>query len=167
MPSSVDVVLVTCKYSVLGWFQTVYENVHAVVQTTKVAEKLRRNFRPAMSRMAGRKMSVLMIGIDSVSRLNFYRTMPLTAQYFKRRNWKEMRGYNKVGDNTFPNMMAFLTGLDEPTAFSRCIPETPYGLDNCPFIWKSFRDAGYVTAFGEDRIELNTFNYFRVITIFS
>lgn len=45
---------------------------------------------------SGRALSVLMLGIDSISRLNFIRAMPKTAQYVYDNEWFEMSGYNKV-----------------------------------------------------------------------
>lgn len=43
-----------------------------------------------------RPLSVLMLSIDSVSRLNLIRTMPNTAGYLKENQWFELQGYNKV-----------------------------------------------------------------------
>lgn len=45
---------------------------------------------------SGKPLSVLMLGIDSISRLNFIRAMPKTAQYVYDNEWFEMSGYNKV-----------------------------------------------------------------------
>lgn len=82
-----------------------------------------------------RKISVLMIVIDSVSRLNFYRTMPHTKNWVKNHGFYEFTGYNKVADNTFPNAMAVLAGLTLNEAKQICQPEKIDGLNNCPFIW--------------------------------
>lgn len=43
-----------------------------------------------------RPLSVLMLGIDSVSRLNLIRAMPHTAQHLFDTGWMELKGYNKV-----------------------------------------------------------------------
>ena len=40
--------------------------------------------------------SVLMIGIDSISRVNLVRAMPKTAKYLYDNEWFEMSGFNKV-----------------------------------------------------------------------
>lgn len=40
--------------------------------------------------------SVLMLGIDSISRVNLVRAMPKTAQYLYDNEWFEMSGFNKV-----------------------------------------------------------------------
>lgn len=103
--------------------------------------------------------SVLMIGIDSISRLNLLRAMPNTAQHLYDNGWFEMKGYNKMGDNTYPNLMAILTGYNDSWAYEKCTPHTDTGLDNCPFLWKKFSEAGYVTGYAEDEPEIGTFNY--------
>jgi len=88
--------------------------------------------------------------------------MPKTEKYLRETGWIDLRGYNKIGDNTFPNLMAILTGQMPQQAYSRCKPTVAYKLDNCPFLWYNFRNAGYVTAYGEDETVLNTFNYLKV-----
>ncbi|XP_008203577.1 uncharacterized protein LOC100121316 isoform X1 [Nasonia vitripennis] len=158
----------------------VYENVHAVLNPERVRERLQNATSeirginnstqitspppppPTTTTTKRNQLSVLMLGIDSVSRLNFHRSMPATRAYFEDRGWFELRGYNKMGDNTFPNLMAFLTGQNQTVAYSACKPKTPYGLDNCSLIWYNFRDAGYVTAYGEDHATISTFNYLKV-----
>ena len=40
----------------------------------------------------------------------------------------------------------------------RCDPMSNDFLDNCNFIWKSFRNAGYVTLFAEDQENMAAFN---------
>lgn len=49
-----------------------------------------------MSHPTERPLSVLMMGIDSVSRINLRRAMPNTAEYLVGNNWFELEGYNKV-----------------------------------------------------------------------
>jgi len=44
----------------------------------------------------GKRPSVLLWGIDSMSRMNFQRTMPLMFKYLREENWYELQGYNKV-----------------------------------------------------------------------
>lgn len=137
--------------------KTVYENVHAILNPEKVRDR-----NGSQSGNFSRKLSVLVLGIDSVSRLNFYRAMPKTEKYLSETGWIGLKGYNKIGDNTFPNLMAILTGQTPQQAYLQCKPTVAYKLDNCPFIWHNFRNAGYVTAYGEDETALNTFNYLKV-----
>lgn len=43
-----------------------------------------------------RKPSVIMYGIDTLSRINLRRTMPVVYEFLKGPGWYEMQGYNKV-----------------------------------------------------------------------
>lgn len=156
LPEDARAVMVSCAKSKKA-NKPVYENVHAILGVEKVRDRLRRNRTDGLSR----KLSVLLLGIDSVSRLNFIRSVPNTEKYLRETGWVRMNGYNKMGDNTFPNLMAILTGQSQAQAYSRCKPTVPYKLDQCPFIWQNFRDAGYATAYGEDETSLNTFNYLK------
>ncbi|EDW49609.1 uncharacterized protein LOC6619204 [Drosophila sechellia] len=106
-----------------------------------------------------RRPSVLLWGIDSISRMNLELTMPRMFEYLNNQHWFELQGYNKMGDNTFPNLMAVLTGFNKTYANARCHPEKVRGLDACPFIWKDFKDKGYTTAFAEDWSKFSTFDY--------
>ncbi|XP_030377783.1 uncharacterized protein LOC115626546 [Scaptodrosophila lebanonensis] len=107
-----------------------------------------------------RKLNVIMLGIDSLSRINFRRTMPDMLQYVQRSGWFEMQGYNKMGDNTFPNLLAVLTGYSPETAdIEICNTKSVGCLDKLPFIWQLYKKAGYMTAYGEDMGYLNTFIY--------
>ncbi|XP_026757264.2 uncharacterized protein LOC113516955 isoform X2 [Galleria mellonella] len=106
--------------------------------------------------------NILILGIDAVSRLNFYRTMPKTLAYLKTKGAIDLAGYNKVGDNTFPNLIPMLLGLTPEELTKTCIPYKKATFDNCPFIWEWYKQAGFYTAFGEDSSSLGTFNYLKV-----
>lgn len=70
----------------------------------------------------------------------------------------------QVGYNTFPNLMAFLTGKKMSTIYSRCT-QSLYDCNDL-FIWSKFRGAGYMTAYGEDNLRLpdtfSRYNGFRI-----
>ena len=70
-----------------------------------------------------------------------------------------MSGYNKVGDNTFPNLAAVLTGLTMEQLKNQCWTSSNIPFDKCPFIWKDYSELGYVTAYAEDQPPGSTFNY--------
>nr|CAI5851995.1 unnamed protein product [Callosobruchus analis] len=95
------------------------------------------------------KLNVLVMGLDAVSRLNLHRQMPKTVEYLKHIGSVEMLGYNKVADNTFPNLMPVLAGLSEKDLTKACWPNKWSRFDDCDFIWKKYKSKGYVTAFGE------------------
>lgn len=104
-------------------------------------------------------MNVLIIGVDAVSRLNLHRQMPKTVQILKDLNAIEFYGYNKVGDNTFPNLIPVLTGMSERELTKNCWPSKNTRFDDCPFIWKNFSENGYATVFAEDAAWMGIFNY--------
>ncbi|XP_055630168.1 uncharacterized protein LOC129770974 isoform X2 [Toxorhynchites rutilus septentrionalis] len=161
LPASVTSgVLVRCKGSVSANSKTrksVYTNVHAFIRTkASVRERLDR-FRQQSN--LPRPLSVLMVGIDSISRLNLIRAMPHTAQHLYDTGWFELKGYNKIDDNTYPNLMAILTGYNNTLAYDVCNPRKVGQLETCPFLWNNFTQSGYVTAYAEDEASINTFNY--------
>ncbi|KAH8276394.1 hypothetical protein KR018_000281, partial [Drosophila ironensis] len=108
------------------------------------------------------RISVMILGIDSVSHLNFLRQMKKSSAYVREKlNHVEMWGYNKVGDNTFPNIVPLLSGLDEQELNISCNPLHKKRYDNCSFIWKRFHNLGYLSTFAEDVAYLGAFNYMR------
>lgn len=56
--------------------------------------------------------------------------------------------------------MALLAGLSESTV-NRDHNPTEKTLDDAPFIWKDFKEAGYVTAYAEDYSRIETFHYLK------
>ncbi|KHN72523.1 hypothetical protein Tcan_14731 [Toxocara canis] len=107
--------------------------------------------------------SVLMFGVDSMSRSNFIRTLPKTYAQLQKLGFVDLLGHVKVGDNTFVNLGAMLTGKRSTATreFKNELPdEWNIYFDDWPFVWKLFSDEGYVTFFAEDRPDIGTFNYF-------
>lgn len=130
LPDGIEAAMVSC--SPQSSSKPVYRNVHAVLGLDKVRSRFHSN--DTAAGLLTRKLSVLMIGIDSVSRLNFLRSAPITDKYLRDTGWVRLNGYNKMADNTFPNLMAILTGQSLAQSYSRCKPTVPYGLDRCPFL---------------------------------
>uniref|UniRef100_A0A182MPD0 Uncharacterized protein n=1 Tax=Anopheles culicifacies TaxID=139723 RepID=A0A182MPD0_9DIPT len=158
-PSVRNGILIRCKAGVSESSKSkkaIYTNVHALVRPQA---NVRERIDKFNGRAEKRPLSVLMIGIDSISRLNLIRAMPHTAQHLYDKGWFELKGYNKIDDNTYPNLMAILTGYNNSLAYSVCNPKKVGQLEECPFIWKYFADNGYATAYAEDEAGINTFNY--------
>ncbi|XP_060527924.1 uncharacterized protein LOC132702980 [Cylas formicarius] len=149
---SSDAVIIQCKEE--SSKKLIYENAHAAVTITE-------NVRERLDSFGNKPkpLNVLMIAVDSVSRLNFIRTMPKTYSFIERNNWLTLKGYNKVEDNTFPNFMAIFTGYNQSDASGICNPEIEGKLDSCPFLWQTYRDLGYVTAYVEDEAKIGTFTF--------
>lgn len=107
-------------------------------------------------------ISVMVLGIDSVSRLNFHRRMNESAELLLN-DLKaiELFGFNKVADNTYPNLIPTLTGLDENELITACIPTKNDTFDRCNFIWNTFKEKNYATAYVEDMAALGLFQYLK------
>lgn len=114
----------------------------------------------ATSDLHRRPLSVLVLGLDAQSHMNFQRQMPLTHSFLLRNlSAIGLQGYTKVGDNTFPNVIPLLSGLTVAQLKERCWPNKASYFDECPFIWKSFSARGYRTSFAEDATWMGIFNY--------
>lgn len=102
-------------------------------------------------------LSVMIVGIDSLSHMHFKRTMPLLDGFIKGLPHVEFWGYNRVGRNSFPNLVPMLSGLNDTELNNLCY-KGRWNFDSCPFIWKDFKAAGYKTVLAEDSV-FGTFNY--------
>ncbi|XP_071143248.1 uncharacterized protein [Mytilus edulis] len=103
------------------------------------------------------RLNILLLMIDSTSRINSLRYLPKTRQYLiETLGAVEMMGYNKLADNTMVNMVPFLTGdyyENQPCLKSK------HGVDNCTFIWQNYSQSGYLTHLGEDWPWAGTFHF--------
>lgn len=138
IPKSVEYMLVKCnlrpKYGKIKSRSTVYKDIHAMV-----IDKGQRRFWNAN---ISDKPSVLLLSIDSLSRLNLIRSMPITHRLLETRGFLSLEGYTKVADNTFPNVVPILTGMFEAQMVKRCWKKPDVEMDECPFLWKEFNKRG-------------------------
>ncbi|GIX85528.1 uncharacterized protein CDAR_52101 [Caerostris darwini] len=82
---------------------TVYERLHARVRNITKPDGAKDSLK--------NPVNVLIFGLDSLSRLAFIRLLPRTYKYLTEDlQMTVFRGMNKVGDNTYPNLIALLTG---------------------------------------------------------
>lgn len=96
------------------------------------------------------KWNVMLLGIDSVSKMNFERLMKKThATLTKFSNVYEYFGFSKVADNTFPNLIPLLTGFSADELLEVCAMANQT-FDKCRFIWNNFKTSGFRTLFAED-----------------
>ncbi|KHJ92944.1 hypothetical protein OESDEN_07150 [Oesophagostomum dentatum] len=126
---------------------TVYYNNHNQVleNTTKSA-----------SRAPSTKKDVIIVLFDSVSHSTFIRSLPKSLEVLKSKYKSYIfDGFSKVGDNSFPNGVAFLAGKNGYTEFG----DVRGYFDDHPIIWKDFRRAGYKTYYAEDYTDFNIFSY--------
>jgi hypothetical protein len=126
----------------------VYKNVHAII-TPRLVKKERKDLTPSA-------FSVLLVGIDSISKASLERAMPQTFDFLEKNDFVNLKGYSKIGLNTLPNLMGILGGTDMQQMRNHCDPND--NIDGCYNIWKVFREKGYVTAYGEDSTGIASFN---------
>ncbi|RWS19438.1 uncharacterized protein B4U80_08316, partial [Leptotrombidium deliense] len=107
------------------------------------------------------KPSVIILVIESLSRLNYLRFLKQTRSEFESLdNFFYLKGLTKYADNSFPNMAAMLTGLRPYyNEFPKNVDASNGPYDDLPLIWKRFDKLNYVTAFIEDYPEYTLFNY--------
>ncbi|XP_054014546.1 uncharacterized protein LOC128895720 [Hylaeus anthracinus] len=139
--------------------EVIYKDYHAFLPRFRSLEQKYEKARAA--RFKSEHLSLLIVGLDSVSRLNFHRMMPKTVEALRKLGAVEMMGYTKVADNTYPNLVPVLSGLSDDELHQSCWQTKDKPFDGCPFIWKNFSAAGYRTVFGEDACAMTTFNYLK------
>ncbi|XP_077298601.1 uncharacterized protein LOC143919899 isoform X1 [Arctopsyche grandis] len=132
----------------------IFEDAHTNVQVVK---ELSQRSKALSQNLTNNPWNILIIGIDTLSRINLARAMPKTHNFLTKNSWIDFQGYNKIDDNTYPNLMAFLTGRNQTRARIRCDRTGKFSPDNCDFVWKRYEEAGYVTAYGEDYVGIDTF----------
>lgn len=139
--------------------EVIYKDYHAFLPRKSWVEE---RCRQALKTDAFKdRLSILVVGLDSVSRLNFHRMMPKTVKALQSLGAVEMLGYTKVADNTYPNLVPVLSGLDQDELQKLCWQKPEKTFDDCPLLWKKYSAAGYRTVFGEDACAMTTFNYLK------
>lgn len=135
--------------------EIVYENTHS---TFLVNENVKRKMTKSHSK---KPINVLLIGIDSVSRLNFIRALPNTYKYVEENGWVPLKGYSKIDDTSLSNLIAILTGRNSSDVNEVCNPLELETFDQCPLLWNNYRELGYITSYAEDECLMSTFNHER------
>ncbi|CAJ0946689.1 unnamed protein product, partial [Mesorhabditis belari] len=154
-----DFVQVECFRDFLGIRKNVYRNAFFQIFPRNLSSETGKSY----SRDFSTRPSVLIIGIDGVSRSNFVRQMPKTLKTMSDMNFVTLESYSKLGDNTFPNLCAMMLG--KRGYFSEEFPsevEDGWGVNYdswTEFMWRRFGRDGYATMFSEDRPEWSTFSY--------
>ena len=132
----------------------IYENFHVQVLDTENNGSEGGH----ISGVKNSKWNVMLISTDSLSHSSSIRYLPKTRHYLlKQLKAVELHGYTKVGKNTFPNMIPFLTGKNVEDVIS----DKKKPMDYLPLIFKNYSRAGYKTIFSEDDPGIALFNFNR------
>ncbi|XP_069109403.1 uncharacterized protein [Argopecten irradians] len=153
---SIDITDQFCMVSCFNTKKMLLGQQHfASVIRNETLMKLRQGYRSDIANPALRRpMDVVMVGLESTSRLNFLRQMNYTKAFLDSISTVDMLGYNKAGLNTLPNTAPILTGM---TLHEMNISHGFF--DKYPFVWKDYMNAGYLTFFSEDASSFGIFNY--------
>ncbi|XP_066974616.1 uncharacterized protein [Macrobrachium rosenbergii] len=137
-----------------------YNNAHFFIQPRRATQK-RKAFKEKHGERSDEQLSVIFLGTDAVSRGNLRRHMPKTFQYLRENlHVIDLQGFNKVADNTDPNLTAYLMGISYDELKShKCTKASSTRYDDCPLIWKDYEKKGYVTVNAEDSPWMSTFHF--------
>ncbi|CRK95820.1 CLUMA_CG009272, isoform A [Clunio marinus] len=147
-----EFLLVKCSAIENSESKLLYINGHSVV-------RMKENVKKRMENATPDKVSVLLLGIDSMSRNHFIRVMPRSLDYLRKSGWFEYTFLNKVGENTFPNLAPVMTGKSSGDIGK--IRKEGKAFQVIRYLWEDFKDAGYATIYGEDSFGASTFRYFK------
>lgn len=100
--------------------------------------------------------NIFILNFDSMSRFNFIRQLPKTYQYLKSIGVYDFKGLNIVEEDSLSSTISMLTGLTMNDLSKVCSYSSDY-FDECPFIWKYFKENGFVTSFAEDQMQIGLF----------
>jgi hypothetical protein len=133
----------------------IYSNIHSGI-AYESSLHMRHKWNPLPNKALG--YNVFMFGFDSVSRMSWIRMLPKSYEYMIKMGFVVLKGYNIVGDGTPQALLPILTGKKETE-----LPEARRGftnasyVDDFPWIWKKYKNAGYVTQWAEDMQSIGTF----------
>ncbi|RWS10905.1 hypothetical protein B4U79_03397 [Dinothrombium tinctorium] len=159
LPKQLDLVAERIQFVLVKCYKNskvVYRNTHSF--PSNVARMKNSNIEATELE----QVPVIILVIESLSRLNFIRSLPRTRRAFESlsSDFFYFEGITKIADNSFPNMVPLLTGLRPyHKEFPPYVNATSGPYDKLPFIWKSFEAKGYHTAFIEDHPKFTLFNY--------
>lgn len=154
IPVSAEYVHVKCNHAKEPEKQPLYQDGYFLVQEKEAVKERFAKFEAMYN--GTRAPSVLILGIDSVGRVNMQRAMPQVFKFLKEGDrFVDMMGFNKVGENTYPNLLPSFAGVNE-SVFD-CLEDK--WVANCPLVWWDYQKSGYATAYSEDYVAYGTFNY--------
>lgn len=124
----------------------IYNNLHMNINSKSVFKKRK------IANETDSDLSVLIIGIDSLSRLIAERKIPKTLNYLKTELGAYMfKGYSRVGDGSYPNLLPLFTGLK---AYGE---EHKVGINNIQYMFNNYSNRGCIDLFAEDWYKVATF----------
>ncbi|KAH8350709.1 hypothetical protein KR084_004714, partial [Drosophila pseudotakahashii] len=118
--------------------ETQYHNVHFFLPPPDPDSK---------STQGPEKLSVMVLGIDSMAHMHFFRNFPYVKGFLENLPHTKFLGYSRVGLDAYANLMPFLSGFSAREA----VPELLSSEE--AWLWQSFKTGGYATTYGEDNAQ--------------
>ena len=151
-----DFVRIICKFKERGSTQTREEfRLNIPLEPPHVRKKIQ--YWIDHSSQGALPPNVLILGLDSVSRRRFHNSFPVSRSLLMKYGFSDMKGFHIVGPKTLDNILPLVMGITKADLIEVCSHRWQSYWDNCPFIWKEFKQANYVTLYAEDIPD--TFNY--------
>lgn len=116
-------------------------------------------FRRAMDSVQKERHNIILVVLESTSDSTVQRLMRATYNNLTSLGFTRFQMHTRVGENTFPNLGALLTGQHMFDKMGkRTFPNHEF-WDDKPLLWKDMKSLGYVTSFNEEVPELGAFEY--------
>ena len=135
--------------------RVVYQTFYAQIIDKPAVEKHLKT-----SQITAEEFNVLLLGIDGASHSRMIRQMPEVLSFLKKSlNLTVFEGFNKLGENTFPNLTPMLSGLMSDELEKKKLWKKGKYFDKVPLVWKDYAKRGYATQKAEDWPSVGIFNY--------
>ncbi|XP_028412226.1 uncharacterized protein LOC114535046 isoform X2 [Dendronephthya gigantea] len=119
-----------------------------------------RNVETDSAKKPGMPLSILVLGIDSLSYGNTHRKLPEVVKFITENNGLFFTGHTVNGDGTTPQLTAMLTGKHVEEQYeARTGKSGAKPLDGWTWIFKQMKEYGYLTGITEDGIWDGPFQY--------
>lgn len=90
---SEEFIVTKCIIKNRKYSKEMYEDAHSNVQ---VVDELSQRSKVLSQNLTNNPWNILIVGIDTLSRINLARAMPKTTKFLIKNSWMDFQGYNKV-----------------------------------------------------------------------
>ncbi|BFZ21883.1 hypothetical protein BsWGS_24922 [Bradybaena similaris] len=159
LPENAEFFKVECTNNTAGLLSKTF--YYLIPKHANLDESDAQNLRKRLAVAAPKEtLSVIMIGMDSLSRHQFFRAHKKTYSYLMNSLKSfDLTMHSQLGTNTFPNFLPLFVGQSEDE-ITQWWSDKQY-MDNYDLLWGIFEKAGYRTLYTEDWPEIGAFHYLK------
>ena len=96
-------------------------------------------------------IKIILLNLDFLSRDQFSEFLPKSMKLMEDIGFVDMKGHSLIGGDPISNYIGSLTGLSQEDWDEGCgYSEMGHFMHTCPWIWKDFGKARYITAYFDD-----------------